>query len=109
MSDKIQDLTDDQFDLDVIFADTPVLVEFWAEWCGPCRQLAPILEQVADEATGRVKVAKLNVDDNPKITGRFEVMTIPTLMLFKDGEAQFRMVGLKSKRALLEAVEPHLV
>jgi thioredoxin 1 len=108
VSDKIQVLTDDQFDLDVTFADTPVLVDFWAEWCSPCRQIAPVLEQLADETAGRLKVAKLNVDDNPKITGRFEVMTIPTLMLFKDGEAQLRLVGLKSKKALLEAVEPHL-
>jgi thioredoxin 1 len=108
VSDKIQTLSDDQFDMDVVFSETPVLVDFWAEWCGPCRQLTPILEQVADATTGRLKVAKLNVDDNPKITGRFEVMTIPTLILFKDGEAQLRTVGLKSKKALLEVIEPLL-
>jgi thioredoxin 1 len=108
VSDKLQVVTDDQFDLDVMFADGPVLVDFWAEWCAPCRQLTPVLEQIASENEGRLKIAKLNVDDNPKITGRFEVMTIPTLILFKDGEAQLRMVGAKSKSALLEALDPHI-
>jgi thioredoxin 1 len=108
VSEKLHVVNDDQFDLDVVLADRPVLVDFWAEWCGPCRQLSPVLEQIAAETEGRLKIAKLNVDDNPKITGRFEVMSIPTLILFKDGEAQLRMVGAKTKSALLDALEPHI-
>jgi thioredoxin 1 len=91
MSNAIQ-LTDATFDEEVKGADVPVLVDFWAEWCGPCKMIAPILEEIAGEQGDKLRIGKLNVDDNPSIAQRFEVMAIPTLILFKDGEVQKRLV-----------------
>src|SRR5476651_2465937 len=108
MSDKIIHLTDDSFDKDVLKADGLVLVDFWAEWCGPCKMVAPILDEIATEKAGSLRVAKLNVDDNVRTAQRFEVMSIPTMILFKNGEPQLRIVGAKSKSALLSDIEPHL-
>jgi thioredoxin 1 len=108
VSDQILKLSDDIFDEEVIGADGPILVDFWAEWCGPCRQIAPVLDEVAAEQAGRLKIAKLNVDDNPRTTQRFQVMSIPTLILFDKGQARLRVTGAKSKRALLAELEPHL-
>ena len=108
MSDKILQLSDDTFDEAVMAADQPVLVDFWAEWCGPCRSIAPILDEIAVENEGRLRVAKLNVDDNPRITQRFQVMSIPTLILFDKGQARARLTGGRSKRSLLADIEPHL-
>ncbi len=101
-------VTDSTFDEQVGLSDTPVLVDFWAEWCGPCRMISPILEEIAKEKVGKLQVAKLNVDDNVKTAQRFEVMSIPTLILFKNGEAVARIVGAKGKFAILADLEPHL-
>ncbi len=101
-------LTDNSFDEEILGSDTPVLVDFWAEWCGPCKMVAPILDEIAAEKAGSLKIAKLNVDDNIRTAQRFEVMSIPTMILFKNGEPQLRIVGAKSKTALLSDIEPHL-
>ncbi|MGD9793382.1 MAG: thioredoxin, partial [Acidimicrobiia bacterium] len=83
-------------------------VDFWAEWCGPCKMIAPILEEIAGEQDGKVKITKLNVDDNPDLARRFDVMSIPTLIIFKDGVAQKRMVGAKGKGQLLQELNEFL-
>jgi thioredoxin 1 len=101
-------ITDSTFDEELKTSSTPVLVDFWAEWCGPCKMIAPILDEIAAEKAGALQVMKLNVDDNLKTAQRFEVMSIPTLILFRDGEAKLRIVGAKSKSALLAELEPHL-
>ncbi len=101
MGENISIVSDATFD-EVIKASTqPVLVDFWAEWCGPCKMIAPVLEEIATEKAGSLKIAKLNVDDNPGIARRFEVMSIPTLILFKDGEPAKRIVGARGKAQLL--------
>jgi thioredoxin 1 len=107
MSNSIQ-LTDATFDEEVKGADVPVLVDFWAEWCGPCKMIAPILDEIAGEQGGKLRIGKLNVDDNPGIAQRFEVMAIPTLILFKDGEVQKRLVGAKGKGQLLQELHEFL-
>jgi thioredoxin 1 len=108
LSDTLFTLTDSNFDETLVGADTPVLVDFWAEWCGPCKTIAPILEQIAVEREGRVKIAKLNIDDNLGIQARFDVMSIPTLILFKGGEPILRLVGAKGKGQLLEELDRYL-
>jgi thioredoxin 1 len=104
----VQTLTDDTFNEAVAAADTPVLVDFWAEWCGPCKQIAPILEELATEQAGRLTVGKLNVDENLKVAQEFSVMSIPTLILFKGGEPVARLVGAKPKGALLQELSAYL-
>jgi thioredoxin 1 len=101
MSANITALTDQTFDEQVKSADRAVLVDFWAEWCGPCKMIGPILEEIAVEHADKLTVAKLNVDDNPQIALRFEVMSIPTMILFKDGEPVSRLVGARPKGRLL--------
>ena len=102
MADDILNLSDATFDETIAGSDTPVLVDFWAEWCGPCKMIAPILEEIAGEQNGKVRVAKLNVDDNPDTARRFDVMSIPTLLVFKDGQQVKRLVGAKGKGQLLQ-------
>ncbi len=102
MAGNISTLTDSSFDEEIKGADVPVLVDFWAEWCGPCKMIAPVLEEIADENAGKIRIAKLNVDENLEISRRFQVMSIPTLILFKDGEPQVRLVGAKGKGQLLQ-------
>ena len=108
MAGSIDTLDDTTFDEVIGSASTPVLVDFWAEWCGPCKMVAPILEEIADEQGDAIKIAKLNVDDAPDIARRFEVMSIPTMILFKNGEEAKRIVGAKPKQALLDDVAPFL-
>ncbi len=102
MSEGITTLSDATFDESIGGADTPVLVDFWAEWCGPCKMITPVLEDIASEHTGRIQIVKLNVDDNPNVARRYDVMSIPTLLIFVDGEVKKRLVGAKGKAQLLE-------
>jgi thioredoxin 1 len=102
VSDGILKVDDATFDEAVVAASTPVIVDFWAEWCGPCKMIAPTLEEIASEHSGKLAVAKLNVDDNPDTARRFEVMSIPTLLVFKDGAPVKRLVGAKGKGQLMQ-------
>jgi len=108
MSENIVKVSDDSFDTDVLGASGPVLVDYWAEWCGPCKQIAPVLDEIADEYGGRLTVAKLNIDDNPNTPPRYGIRGIPTLMLFKDGEVAGTKVGSVSKSQLAEFVDQHI-
>ena len=108
MAEQIITVDDDSFDETVTHADVPVLVDFWAEWCGPCKMIAPTLEEISKDFAGRLKVAKLNVDDATSTAQRYEVMSIPTLILFKDGEPRLRIVGAKGKGQLLQEIDPFL-
>lgn len=101
-------VTDDSFDADVLQSDKPVLTDFWAEWCGPCKMIAPILEDIANEYEDKLIVAKLDVDSNPATAMRYGVQSIPTLILFKNGQEAVRIVGARSKERLLSELEPHL-
>ena len=102
MAQGITNLSDSTFDEFVGSSDTAVVVDYWAEWCGPCKMIAPVLEEIAKEHSGKIAIAKVNIDDNPDIARRFDVLSIPTLIVFKDGEPQKRLVGAKGKAQLLQ-------
>ncbi len=108
MSDDIVYITDDSFDDEVLAAELPVLVDFWAEWCGPCKMIGPVLEEIAGEYAGRVKVAKLNIDENPNTPPKFGIRGIPTLMLYKDGAVEATKVGAVNKSQLAAFIEENL-
>lgn len=108
MAEGIVTLTSSTFDETVNSSNTPIVVDFWAEWCGPCKQIAPILSEIATEKAGRLTVAKLNVDDHGDVAQKFGIMSIPTLLVFKDGELKKRMVGAKGKGQLLQELEEFL-
>jgi thioredoxin 1 len=108
VSDHILHVTDDSFEEEVLKSDEPVLVDYWADWCGPCKMIAPILDEIAGEYAGRIKVAKLNIDENPNIPPRYGIRGIPTLMLFKDGEVEATKVGAVSKSQLTAFIDSSL-
>lgn len=108
MSEHIRYVTDDSFSTDVLQSTSPVLVDYWAEWCGPCRMIAPILDEVAKEYAGRLTVAKLNVDENQQTPLKYGVRGIPTLMLFKNGNVEATKVGALSKSQLTAFIDSHI-
>lgn len=108
MSEQIVHVTDDSFESEVLQSGVPVLVDYWAEWCGPCKMIAPVLDEIAGEYTGKVKIAKLNIDDNPNTPPRYGIRGIPTLMLFKDGEVEATKVGAVSKSQLTAFIDSNL-
>ncbi|MDH3638941.1 MAG: thioredoxin TrxA [Gammaproteobacteria bacterium] len=105
---QIVHITDDDFDDQVLKANSPVLVDYWAEWCGPCKMIAPVLEEVASEYEGRLTVAKLNIDDNPNTPPKYGIRGIPTLMLFKNGNVEATKVGALSKSQLTAFIDGNL-
>ena len=108
MSDLIRSITDHSFDHDVLKSEKPVLIDYWAEWCGPCKMIAPVLEEIAKEYSGRLTVAKLNIDENPVTPPRYGIRGIPTLMLFKNGNVEATKVGAVSKSQLSAFIESHI-
>jgi len=108
LSDKIVHVTDDAFDNEVINAEGPVLVDYWADWCGPCKMIAPILDEIADEYSGKIKIAKLNIDENPGTPPKYGIRGIPTLMLFKDGNVEATKVGAVSKSQLTAFIDSNI-
>ena len=108
MADHVSEVTDANFQAEVIEADVPVLVDFWAPWCGPCRMVAPVVEEIAEERGEALKVVKMNIDDNQNTAVQFNVMSIPTLMLFRNGEVAKTVIGAYPKRKLEAELEPAL-
>jgi thioredoxin 1 len=108
VSDSIIHVTDANFEAEVLKSVDPVLVDYWADWCGPCKMLAPVLDEIANEYAGKVKVAKLNIDENPGTPPRYGIRGIPTLMLFKDGEVEATKIGAVSKSQLTAFIDSNL-
>ncbi|MCB1807034.1 MAG: thioredoxin TrxA [Candidatus Competibacteraceae bacterium] len=108
MSNQIVYVTDDTFENEVLHSETPVLVDYWAEWCGPCKMIAPILDEISGQYSGKLKVAKLNIDENPNTPPKYGIRGIPTLMLFRDGSVEATKVGALSKSQLSTFLEEHL-
>ena len=108
MSEKIVHATDSSFEADVLQADRPVLLDFWAEWCGPCKMIAPLLDEAADEYGDKLNIVKLNIDENPNTPQKFGIRSIPTLMLFKDGAVHAQKLGAMSKSQLSEFLDTNL-
>ena len=106
--ENVKHLTDAEFDEYVLKGDVPSLVDFWAPWCGPCKAIGPVIEELADEYAGKVQITKMNVDDNPTTPGKYSIRAIPTLMLFKNGKVVQKFVGIKPKGQLLKAVTAQL-
>ena len=105
MGANTKTVTDQSFDTDVLGSDKPVIVDFWAEWCGPCKMVAPILEEIAAEHADKITVAKVNIDENPEIARRYQIMSIPTMSVFQGGEVVKSIVGAKPKSALLKDLD----
>jgi thioredoxin 1 len=99
------EFTDENFETDVLKSDVPVLVDFWAPWCGPCKMIAPIVEEIAGEYDGKLKVGKLNTDDNQQVAAKYGIMSIPTLMIFHGGEVSERIVGAQPKKAITDKID----
>ena len=108
MSDQIVYTSDANFENDVLKSSVPVLVDYWAEWCGPCKMIAPILDEIAGDYQGKLKIAKVNVDENQQVTQKYGIRSIPTLMMFKDGNVQAQKVGAMSKSQLAAFIETNL-
>lgn len=108
MSEHVKEVSDSNFEQVVLQSNRPVLVDFWAEWCGPCRTLAPTVEAVAEQYAGAARVSKLNVDDNPATTQRYGIQGIPTLIVFKDGEEKERIIGVASEEEISRAIDRHV-
>ena len=104
MADNVLQVSDDNFEAEVIKSDVPAMVDFWAAWCGPCRAIAPVVEELAADFAGKVKVVKMNVDENPKTPGQYGIRAIPTLIIFKDGEVADQITGAVSKSHLETAL-----
>jgi len=108
MGNATKTVTDATFDVDVLGSDKPVLVDFWAEWCGPCKMVAPVLEEIATEHSEKIVIAKINIDENPRVAQTYQILSIPTMSVFQDGQVVRQIVGAKPKAALLKELEAYL-